>query len=303
MATLEALQLDRIVWASMVQVQKESTKGRAWSEAEDQFLRDNLATLTDAEIGEQLGRSETAVHLRWSRDLHLPSRSKDPSVLTGRRAAEMLGIENHKISGWMDMGLIPGHLMPGKRIKFHTIHLVDRQAFRRWVLNPANWVYFNPKKVRDPELKRMLKLRSARWGDEWWTTRQVADYHGVDPKDVERYIKKLGRLHSFHLPVSLGGRQHNRAWSNHFVLKSEAIQVRFHKGQGNHKPCLFTPAADAWLLKARDQLGMTFVHIGRTMKIGSEKKNHKTGTSISNPTIAYRYHLLKAMQKKKGAHR
>jgi hypothetical protein len=246
--------------------------------------------MTDAEIGAQLGRSEVAVHIRWTRELHLPSRSKHPDVVTAQQAANMLGIDDHKTAHWVDMGLIPGRLMPGDR----KMRLIKRVDFRRWVLNPMNWVYFRIEKIQDPELKRMCKKRAARWGDEWWTTRQVADYHGVDTKDVERYIKKLGRLKSFHLPVSLGGRHPNLGWSYHYVLKSEAVQVIFYKkGKGHFERSQFTPAADAWLLKARDQLGMTFVHIGRTMKIGAEKKNRKTGTSTSNPTISYRYRQLK----------
>lgn len=289
---LDQTLLNRIVFASLAE---DITHGRTWSPAEDQFLRDHLALLTDAEIGEQLGRSEIAVHLRWSRDLHLPSRSKHPDIVTARRAAVMLGIDEHKIAHWVDCGLIPGRLMPGKQTKFNTIRLINRITFRRWVLNPMNWVYFRIEKIRDPELKRMCKKRAARWGDEWWTTRQVADYHGVDTKDVERYIVKLKRLRSFHLPVSLGGRHPARGWSNHFVLKSEAVQVTFYKrGKGHFERSQFTPAADRWLLYARDVLGFTFVHIGRTMKIGAEKKNHKTGTSMSNPTISYRYHQLKA---------
>lgn len=292
MALLDTRLLDRLVFATLA----EETNSRTWTEAEDQFLRDHFALMTDAEIGEQLGRSENAVHIRWGRELHLPSRSKHPDVISAQQAADMLGIDQHKIAHWVDMGLIPGRLMPGDR----KIRLIKRIDFRRWVLNPMNWVYFKIDKVRDPELKRMCKKRATRWGDEWWTTRQVADYHGVDPKDVERYIKKLKRLRSFHLPVSLGGRHPNQGWAYHFVLKSEAIQAIFYKrGKGNFERSQFTPAADAWILKARDELGMTFVHIGRTMKVGAEKCSPKTGTPTSNPTISYRYHQLKARAAKK----
>jgi hypothetical protein len=275
---------------------------RIWTPREDQFLRKNLGWLTDEEMGQALGRSAIAVHLRWDRDLGLPGPSKAPDVITAHKAASLLGIDAHKTAYWVDCGLIPGRMMAGGR----NIRLIDRTAFRRWVLNPMNWVYFDPKRVQDPELSRMLKLRAARWGDEWWSTVRVARYHGVDTGDVKRYIA-AGRLPSFRLPVSLGGRHTERGWSNHFVLKSEAIKVKFNKrGKGNFEyPSQFTPAADAWLLRARDELGMTFVHIGRTMKIGTEKKNHKTGTSMSNPTISYRYHQLKAIaaKKRKGSRR
>jgi len=288
--------LNRIVFASMA----EEPARRSWTEAEDRFLRENIAFLTDAHIGEQLGRSEVAVHIRWTRELHLSSRSKHPDVITATQAAKLLGIDGHKIAHWVDCGLIPGRFMPGKQTKTHTIRLIKRVDFRRWVLNPMNWVYFNPKKVQDPELKRMCKKRAARWGNEWWSTVRVARYHGVDIGDVNRYIADE-RLPSFRLPVSLGGRHPERGWSNYFVLKSVALQVKFNKrGKGHFDyPSQFTPAADRWLLKARDRLGMTFVHIGRTMKIGSEKKNHKTGTSMSNPTISYRYYQLKARAAKK----
>lgn len=284
--TLNTRFLDRLVLSSIAQAVQ--TRNPGWTPEEDLFLKANIAMMTDAEIGEALGRSEIAVHLRWSRDLHLPCRSKHPDVITANLAAEMLGIDAHKTAYWVDCGLIPGRLMPGAR-KMRLIRKVD---FRRWVLNPMNWVWFDPKKVRDPELKHMLNLRAARWGDEWWTTRQVADYHGAYPKAVEQQIIR-GTLHSFRLPVSLGGRDHNRYWSNHFVLKSEAVRAVFYRGKGNHKRCIFTPAADAWLLKARDELGMTFIEIGRTMKIG-KVKHHGT-----NPTIAYRYHQLKALKAKK----
>ena len=267
-------------------------KSPDWTEAEDQFVRDNLGWMTDEEMGYQLGRSAIAVRLRWDRDLQLPGPSKAPDVITAHRAAQVLGIDGHKTAAWVDYGLIHGRIMAGGR----RIRLINRITFRRWVLDPRNWVYFNPKKVRDPELKRMLAKRAARWGDEWWSTVQVAKHHGVETGDVKRYISK-GWLISFRLPVSLGGRDHNRKWSNHFVLKSDALQVKFYTGRGsNHKP-IFTPAADAWLLKARDELGMTFVHIGRTMKIGREKYNKITGTAMSNPTISYRYKQLKAAQK------
>ncbi len=264
----------------------------AWTPGEDAFLRQNLGWLTDDEIGQALGRTGVAVHIRWDRELGLPGPSKAPDVITAQGAAAVLGVDAHAVAFWVDMGLLPGRLMAGKR----KIRLIQRVAFRRWVLNPMNWPYFDPSKVTDPELKRMLKKRAQRWGDEWWTTRQVADYHGVTPKDVLRYITKMGKLNSFHLPVSLGGRHVNRAWSYHFILKSEAMRVTFHKmGRGvfDDYRSPFTPAADRWLLKARDELDMTFVAIGRTMKIGTEKYNKKTGSACSNHMISHRYRQLK----------
>jgi hypothetical protein len=284
--------LDRIVLESHAGTRSQG--GRLWTEYEDQFLRDNLGVITEEEIGNHLNRSVIAVHLRWKRDLHLPAPSMAPNVITAHQAAIVLGIDGHKTAYWVDMGLLKGRLMAGGR----NIRLIDRTLFRRWVLNPMNWVYFDRSKVTDPELKHMLELRAQRWGDEWWSTPKVARYHGVETGDVKRYIT-LGKIKSFRLPVSLGGRDWNRTWSNHFILKSEATRpdlVFMKRGKGHvaSRKSKFTPAADAWLLKARDELHMTFVHIGRTMKIGFEKYNRKTGSACSNPTISYRYKQLKA---------
>jgi hypothetical protein len=151
-------------------------------------------------------------------------------------------------------------------------------------------VYFDIHKVVDLHLKRLIELRAARWNDEWWTTRRVADHHGVTTNEIKRYIK-LGYLPAYRLPISLGGREHDRKWSYWFVLRSHALEVKFinHNAQS-----AFTPRADAWILKAHDELGMTFNHIGLTMKIG------KPLPGGSNKAIVYRYRQLKtlAMQKR-----
>lgn len=262
-------------------------KSPQWTPAEDRFVRENLGYMTDAEMAQQLGRSETAVHLRWDRDLELPGPSKAPDVYTAHHAAWLLGIDGHKTASWVDWGLIPGRIMAGGR----RIRLIDRTAFRRWVLNPVNWVWFDPQKVVDPELKRMLAKRAKRWGDAWWTTRRAADYHGTTTADIKRYIQR-GELPSFRLPYSLGGRHENRYWSNHFVKKSDVLKLKIYSRQ--HMRSQWTPAADAWILKAFEQLGLTHTQIGRTMKCGGESLDARGNPQ--NKKIAYRYSQLKKLR-------
>jgi hypothetical protein len=265
------------------------SKRSMWTPEEDLFVRRNLGWMTDQEMGEYLGRSAVAVHLRWDRDLHLPGPSKAPDVYTALHAARILGLDGHQIAAWVDWGLIPGRTMAGGR----KIRLIDRQAFRRWVLNPMHWMYFDPKAVRDPELKHMLQLRAKRWGDEWWSTREAADYHGITTEDLKRYITR-GELPSFHLPVSLGGRNPDRKWSYHFVRKSDVLALQIYTLQ-NMRPH-WTPAADAWILKAV-KLGLTHAQIGRTMKCGGESLDQRGNPQ--NKKIAYRYSQLKQLQAQK----
>lgn len=265
-------------------------KAKPWTPDEEAFLKENLGYLTEAEIAEHLGRSEVGVRLRWKRELNLPAPSKTPGWMTAHDAARRLGVDSHKITHWVDEGLIPGREMAGKRV----IRLIREVTLFRWAVNPKNWMYFDRERVQDAHLRRLLELQAQRWGDEWWSTRQVADYHGVSTSDVKRYIK-LGRIDAYRLPVSLGGRHENRYWSNWFVLKSEdtkedLVWVRRKDIKGGNDPYQqpFTAAADAWILRARDELGMTFVAIGRTMKVGKWKYEGR-----GNPIIGYRYRKLK----------
>lgn len=194
-------------------------KAPNWGKEEEAFLSANLGILTDAQIGERLGRSEIGVHLHWIRDMQLPSPSKAPGVITAHKAARMLGIDSHKIAHWVDKGFIPGRQMAGGT----KIRLIEREAFKQWVLNTANWMYFDIGKVQETELKRLLKDAAKRWGDEWWPTPKVAKYHGVGVGDVKRYIK-MGRIKATQIRYSYGGRHPDLGWKLWFVLKSEATR-------------------------------------------------------------------------------
>jgi len=215
-----SLNVDALINYAIKPVELERGNGRRWSEEDDAFLEQNLGYLTEEEIGRVLGRSVIAVHLRWERDLDLPAPSKAPDVFTGENIADMLGLDDHKITHWVDQGFIPGRVMAGGR----KIRLIKRQDFMNWVLDPQHWMYFDITKVKDPDLKKQLKEAAKQWGDEWWSTRRVADHHGVGVNDVKRYIK-LGRIKATQIQYSYSGRHLNRKWAYWFVLKSEATRI------------------------------------------------------------------------------
>ncbi len=184
-----------------------------WSADEDAVLRQSLGCMSEREIAARLGRSITAVHLRWKRDLRLPAPSKTPGTLTGRRAADLLGVGMHLMSYFVDRGMVPGRLMPGDR----KIRLIEYADLLRWSVNPEHWIYFKPERVRDAHIRRMIDLRRDRWGDEWWTTRRAADYHGVQVVNYD------GRRNVNDLP----------AWSYWFVCRSEVMAAKFYRGKGS----------------------------------------------------------------------
>lgn len=214
-----ATNIDALIELAVKSAEGTRLHSRKWTPEEDAFLKANLGKMTEATMGKALGRTETAVRLRWKRDLQLVSPSKAPDVLTAHQAAHMLGIDAHKIAHWVDKGFIPGRIMAGGR----KIRLIDRNAFVEWVMDHDHWMYFDLTQVQDEELKRLLKKEKKTWGDEWWDTPRVARHHGVKVNDVKRYIDH-GRIKAHQIQYSYGGRHPNLSWKLWFIRKSEATR-------------------------------------------------------------------------------
>lgn len=262
-------------------------KAPAWSPDEDEFLRRHLGVMSEAEIAARLGRSETGVHLRWKRDLRLPAPSKHPDYITAHRLADLLGVDGHKAVEWVDSGLLPGELIP---FKGRAVRRVRRTALYRWALLPVSWIRFDVRRVADPHLRRMIELRQARWGDTWWTSRQVADYHGVEPQDVQRLIRQ-GKVESAVQVVNLGGRNPGGRWNFWFMRRSEAMSLRFVRGRGAGQDYPWSQEADAFLLLAR-AVGHSTNAIGRLMgwpaqRVGFRLRSLADGGMISGLIDCY----------------
>lgn len=211
--------------------------GRAapWSDADDNFLHTHLGQLSEEEISRQLGRTVTAIHLRWKRDLKLPAPSKHPDFITTQKIADKLGVDCKAAMRWVDSGLLPGRRLP---FNGRVVRSVSRVTFLRWALNPMNWIYFRPERVRDKHLRRLLRQRKKRWGDEWLTPGQVAALHGVTHTAVN------SKIHAGELQAV--------KWGNWRILRSEATKsgLRFIIGKGATQ-LDWSEAADAFLILAR----------------------------------------------------
>ena len=229
----------------MTFIEYQEAKPANWSQEEIQFLRDHLGYLNETQIATYLGRSWEAVHLYRQRH-DIPAPSKHPDYVTAEKAAKLLGTDGHKVTHWVDIGLLPGEILPGPR----RIRRIRKIALMSWATNPKNWIWFNPEDIIDLHLRRLIELRKERWNDEWWNTNQVAAYHGVDNGDVERYIKH-GKIKAVQA-VRRDGRS-NGSWANWFILRSEATRpdLKFCKGTGtgqHHYP--WTKKADEFMLRA-----------------------------------------------------
>jgi len=238
---------------------------RQWTEAEDEFIRANILTLTMAEIGQHLGRTEAAIDVHMKRTGLAPA-SRQPGWYTGEQVARILCMDSHSITKLCQRGFLKYTRLPSMTMT----KSVRQVSFWVWAVNPDNWIYFNPRRVRDPHLRRLIELRRKRWPDEWWTTGQVAEYWGLACSNTVAAAIMRGKLPAV-------------KWGNWYVKRSVALAHPFYPGGSGHTDRSYTPAAEQFVLKAK-KLGLEWDVIARMMK-----KNQKY--------LEYRYYKL---QRKKG---
>jgi hypothetical protein len=244
-------------------------RSTVWTPEEDAFLEENLRTMTIEEIGAALGRSEKAVKVHQIRR-QITSASKRPGYLTGNKVARLFRVDIHAVMAWSKRGILETDILPGER----KIMSVSIRRVYRWATRWQNWIYFKAERIRDPHLRSLVLRAQSLWDDEWWTPGQVAEYHGLPDTS-------LVNLHA--LKGTLKGVQ----WGNWHFLRSEAVRHIFYTGKG--RPDAYkldwSPGADAWIRRAREELSLTYAETAARMKGDWNGKR-----------VAYRYRCLKEMQ-------
>ena len=202
-------------------------------------MADNLGELSYEEIGERLGRNPKAIEIiRIRKDI--PSASKKPGWLTGMGVTKILGNDIHSVILYNKYGILDFDKVPGDR----GILRIKKLRLYMWAINPENWIYFKYENVKDRHLKRLLTLARERWDDEWWTPGQAGAYFGVDSGLINNRI--------------LNGTLPAKRWGNWWIKRSDVVRLHIQPGKAGYK-YQFTPRADAFILKAVDQLGYTYV--------------------------------------------
>lgn len=261
--------------------QKSKAPPPRWTKDEEQFYLDHLAIMTMEQIGVALGRTTNAVKIHAVRK-GLLSHRKVPGYLTTHQVAVLLGVDSHTPPGWVDHGIMPGERIPYTNSVTRRVSIIQ---FKLWLVRPTSWIYFDAKRIRNASLRRLVQLAQARWGDEWWTTRQAGDYLGCNPTDVHRQIK-LGHCPAVRARL-LSGRNVDQVWAYWYLRRSDAVKLVIYKnGKGtpgtDRTDAGWSPRADAFLLRARAE-GKSYSAIGRMMKWNVGR-------------VWYRYNLLKSMK-------
>lgn len=230
---------------------------QGWTADEERFLAQCVGRFSEAEIAAVLGRSVSAVKIRRARHLGLPGASRRPELITGHQMGAALGIDGHAVVWLVDRGIIPAW-----RYSEREMRLTRRVTFLRWAVNPLHWVYFlrsvrEPERFGDGHLRRLIERQKTRWGDEWWTSGEVAAWHGVHHTDVNRYVH-AGKL---------AGTQ----YGNWYFRRSEALKpgLVFYKGSGSRTLIDWSDEADAFILIGT-ALGVGYGPLARRM--GEEEK-------------------------------
>lgn len=215
-----------------------------WSSSEEQYLKDHLGKVPLEEIASVLGRSENALKIRFSRKGY-PSPSRLDGWLSMSRAGRLLGLDTHKAKNWFRLGILPGKIA---HTKDRYVAIINMQDLKRWVTRPENWPYIKVGRMLPGHLRRLVEKAQARWGDEWLTTRQVAEMYGIpNSKTVMQDIKR-GRLPAIQCRHMDG--RHAGGWAYWFVRKSEALKYdhRLYTHQGAAK-IWYTDRAEAFLIR------------------------------------------------------
>ena len=245
-----------------------------WSKEEDRFYLEHIEVMSYEEIAVKLGRTATAVKIHAKRR-GFPLSSRVAGYLTANRAANLLGLDIHKVPAWMDAGIMPGELVPLSNRVMRRVKLLD---FKLWLIKPETWIYIEANRIKNPSLRRLVQLAQERWGDEWWSTRQASEYLGCKTDDVQRQIA-LGKIRGTQGRL-MSGRHLEQKWMYWYVRRSEIAGLRLNKGNGGPGTMRkeWSPRADAFILRARAE-GRSYPEIGRMMRWPWQR-------------VRYRYQLL-----------
>lgn len=214
-------------------------KSMRWTRAEDEFLRTYNGYLSEAEMASALGRTVQGVHLRIRRELRLPPPTRHPDWFTAQGASRALGLEDvPKVLRLIECGLLPARRLLLDR----TRYAIDRKTFYAFCVQPRHWVYFDPARVNDLYLKRLLAHAVARWNDAWWTETQVAAFHQLPNTELVASHRQKGWI-----PKDAIAR-----WGNHYYLKSYIVTHQFSTAAAQQTDLrAWSDGGDAFLVLAR----------------------------------------------------
>lgn len=212
-----------------------------WTVEEESYLQAHLGFQGSDGVALALGRSPAAVRIRQVRRGY-PSMGKASGWMNGRQIARLFGTDEHAVRKWFAYGIMTYEYKIGLR----GIYRVRVGDVYHWAMQPEHWMCFHVDRISNPALRRLVMMKQALWGDEWWTPGQVAAYHGfVSSGAVNRAIRE--------------GRLQGVRWGNWWIRRSDAVRAWEPRNGG------MTERGAAFVLRARAQ-GLGWDAIARLTK-------------------------------------
>jgi hypothetical protein len=214
-----------------------------WTPAEVAKLEELLSHgLSDAEIGQRLGRSDNAVNIARKRH-GIPSRHKQ--LLTSRRVADRLGLGcSKKVAYWIKRGFLRGRRAAGAGR--YRMWLVEEDALLAFMEDPRYWHMWTPERVKDSgEREWATEIRKERY----LSTGEVGRRLGVVSNAVLSWIQRGC------LPA--------KRWGNWMVKESdlEGFIPPYERSRLGGTAKRFTHDEDHRLLVLRVEGGMSWTQI------------------------------------------
>lgn len=103
------------------------TKEKPWSEREMAYLETNLHRLSVAVLSRKLHRSITGIALKAKR----MSLRKSDEGYTARTLAQALGVDDHKIARWVELGILKASRRNSQRCR--DMYLIPDQEVKRFI--------------------------------------------------------------------------------------------------------------------------------------------------------------------------
>ncbi len=157
-----------------------------WTKHEEDRLRQWWGRAPVGEIAQKLGRTETAVVVRAKR-IGLRTLVNHPDALSEWQIAAMLGVDRKTVWLWMNRGVLPVDVIYKRTL---PCRVVWRDQLVRWIKDYRNWIYLNPKRVVDPELRRVVNTAVRTWGDEWLKPSEAAEILGVQRRMLYSFMRR-----------------------------------------------------------------------------------------------------------------
>ncbi len=158
---------------------------RAWTDAEDHYLRRMYCFVPVDHIAEELGRTVTAVQVR-RKEIGIVALQQRDDVLSPLKFAEAVGVGWGAARRLADMEQYSATMYHGNQAT--RVVLVD--GFKRWLGEPANWQHLDVDKLVRPDFREVVERARRKNSVPWLLLEEAAGYVGYSASRLKTLARR-----------------------------------------------------------------------------------------------------------------